>query len=131
MYRRSSLRDIYKNLFAWMGEPALFKLAKGAKLEYANVFPLIYLKMRLEGVATERRNIKHLLVDEMQDYTPVQYAVIARLFACKKTILGDTNQLVNPYSSSKAEDIQRVFRQASSVKLCKSYRSTYEITQFA
>jgi hypothetical protein len=71
------------------------------------------------------------IVDEMQDYTSVQYAVIARLFLCKKTILGDANQSVNPYGSSTTEDIQRVFRQASSVKLCKSYRSTYEITQFA
>ncbi|MPZ20770.1 MAG: AAA family ATPase [Luteitalea sp.] len=131
MYQQSSLRATYKNLFAWIGAPELFKMAKNATLEYADVFPLIYLKLRLEGIDALRRDVKHLLIDEMQDYTPVQYAVIARLFPCKKTILGDTNQSVNPYSSSKAEDIQRVFTQAACVNLCKSYRSTYEITQFA
>ncbi|MEX2491256.1 MAG: 3'-5' exonuclease [Nitrospirales bacterium] len=131
MSRQSSLRSTYKNLFVWMGQPELFKPAKGARLEYADVFPLIYLKMRLEGINTERRNIKHLLIDEMQDYTPVQYAVLDRLFSCKKTILGDANQSVNPYSASKAEDIRRVFMQASCMHLTKSYRSTYEIMQFA
>lgn len=131
MHRRSSLRAAYKGLFAWMDEPALFQPAPDDKLEYADVFPLIYLKLRLEGIDAEHRNIKHLLIDEMQDYTPVQYAVIAKLFQCRKTILGDVKQSVNPYSSSKAEQIQRVFRHASCVKLCKSYRSTYEISMFA
>src|SRR5690606_30016178 len=37
----------------------------------------------------------------------------------------------NYYSSSKSEEIQRVFMQASCVKLTKSYRSTFEIMQFA
>ncbi|MEX2662013.1 MAG: hypothetical protein WD227_08785 [Vicinamibacterales bacterium] len=40
MYRRSSLRATYKDLFTWMDEPELFKPAKGGKLEYADVFPL-------------------------------------------------------------------------------------------
>lgn len=131
MARQFSLRETYKKLFDWIGRPKMFKLAKGAQLEYADVFPLIYLKIRLEGIDTPRKRIKHLLIDEMQDYTPVQYAVIARLFNCKKTILGDANQSVNPYSASNAEEIERAFTQASCVKLTKSYRSTFEIMQFA
>jgi DNA helicase-2/ATP-dependent DNA helicase PcrA len=75
--------------------------------------------------------VKHLLVDEMQDYTPVQYAVMARLFPCRKTILGDMNQSVIPYGSSTAETIQKVFAGSERLQLCKSYRSTYEIIQFA
>jgi DNA helicase-2/ATP-dependent DNA helicase PcrA len=75
--------------------------------------------------------VKHLLVDEMQDYTPVQYSVVSRLFKCKKTILGDVSQKVNPYSASSAEGIEQVFPQADTVKLFRSYRSTWEITAFA
>ncbi|MBE0532251.1 MAG: ATP-binding domain-containing protein [Rhodospirillales bacterium] len=131
MYRQSSLRETYKNLFEWVGQPDLLRSAAKGRLEYADVFPLIYLKMRLEGLRTERGTIKHLLIDEMQDYTPVHYAVIAGVFRCKKTILGDANQAVNPYSASRAEDIQRVLRQATCVKLSKSYRSSFEIMQFA
>jgi len=131
MYRRASLRTTYKGMFAWMKEPTLLKSANDCKLEYADVFPLIYLKLRLEGIDSERRKVKHLLIDEMQDYTPVQYAVIAKLFSCRKTILGDAKQAVNPYSSSPGEQIQRVFRQSSYVKLSRSYRSTWEISRFA
>jgi DNA helicase-2/ATP-dependent DNA helicase PcrA len=57
--------------------------------------------------------------------------VITRLFHCKKTILGDVSQTVNPYSSSSADDINRVFPHADTVKLLRSYRSSLEITEFA
>ncbi|HEY5822761.1 MAG TPA: 3'-5' exonuclease, partial [Cyclobacteriaceae bacterium] len=92
--------------------------------------PLIYFKMRLEGLEPYH-HVKHLVIDEMQDYTPVQYAILSRLFICKKTILGDAYQSVNPYGSSSAEEIHNVFPQGEVIKLNKSYRSTYEITQFA
>jgi DNA helicase-2/ATP-dependent DNA helicase PcrA len=84
----------------------------------------------LEG-AKSFDHVKHLLVDEMQDYTPVQYSVLSRLFRCKKTILGDVNQMVNPYSSSSSELIEQVFPQGDLVKLVRSYRSTVEISNFA
>ncbi|MFN6090367.1 MAG: 3'-5' exonuclease, partial [Cyclobacteriaceae bacterium] len=114
----------------WIGKPDLFKILPGEKLEYADVFPLIYCKIRLEG-AKSFDHVKHLLVDEMQDYTPVQYSVLSRLFRCKKTILGDVNQMVNPYSSSSSELIEQVFPQGDVVKLVRSYRSTVEISNFA
>jgi DNA helicase II / ATP-dependent DNA helicase PcrA len=131
MLKSATLRAAYKDFFVWLGQPDLFKPAKGGVLEYSDVFPLIYLKIRLEGLKPVRSEVKHLLIDEMQDYTPVQYAVLAKLFPCRKTILGDAGQSVNPFSSSTAEQISRVFRRAECVKLCKSYRSTWEITRFA
>ena len=131
MVREQSLRNSYRSFFERIGRPELFRLAGRGRLEYADVFPLIYLKMRLEGIDSPWRNIRHLLIDEMQDYTPVQYAVIARLFACNKTILGDAHQAVNPYSASTAAQIESVFREAVCVSLHTSYRSTWEITRFA
>ncbi|MDF1561290.1 MAG: AAA family ATPase [Bacteroidales bacterium] len=130
MFRITNLRELYKDFHAWTGRPELFRYAKGTVYEYSDLFPLIYLKIRVEGVATNF-NIKHLLVDEMQDYTPVQYAVLAKVFPGRKTILGDANQSVIPHGSSSASDIARVFPDANTVKLTKSYRSTYEITRFA
>ncbi len=130
MVQRTTLREAYRNLFVWMGEPDLFKTTAG-KLEYADVFPLIYLKMRLEGIENPRKHVKHLLIDEMQDYTPAQYSVLAKLFTCRKTVLGDSAQSISPYGSSSALDIQRALRGGECVKLTKSYRSTWEITQLA
>jgi DNA helicase-2/ATP-dependent DNA helicase PcrA len=57
--------------------------------------------------------------------------VLSRIFKCKKTILGDVNQPVNPYSASSAEGIEEVFPQGDVVKLHRSYRSTWEIVQFS
>lgn len=130
MTHRTTLRQAYKEMFEWIERPELFKPA-GARLEYADVFPLIYLKMRLDGLDNPRKNVKHLLVDEMQDYTPLQYAVLGKLFNCRKTVLGDATQSVNPYSASNAQQIQKMLKASAPVKLTKSYRSTWEIMQFA
>ncbi|MDW7645494.1 MAG: 3'-5' exonuclease [Desulfuromonadales bacterium] len=130
MHRTTTLRNAYKEYYDWMGRPELFKPARGGGLEYADVFPLIYLKLRLEGIDNPYSSVKHLLIDEMQDYTPVQYAVIARLFACRKTILGDVAQSVNPYSASTPEDIRDAFSGASYMTLTRSYRSTLQIMEF-
>ncbi len=127
----ATLRQHYKAFFDWLERPELFKTAKRGRLEYADVFPLIYLRMRLEGVSSCWSHVKHLLIDEMQDYTPVQYAVIAQLFNCRMTILGDGHQSVNPYSGSSSEEIRQAFQSALRVTLNKSFRSSYEIARFA
>ncbi|MFD1875098.1 HelD family protein [Hymenobacter bucti] len=130
MFKFTQVLDFYRDFYRWLGRPELCRVEPGQRLEYADVFPLIYLRLRLEGI-TAYEHVKHLVIDEMQDYTPVHYAVLARLFPCRKTILGDVNQTVNPYSASSAETIERVFPQAEIVKLHRSYRSTLEITTFA
>lgn len=130
MVRKTTLRQAYQGLFDWMEQPELFR-PTGGRLEYADVFPLIHLKMRLEGVRNPRASVKHVLIDEMQDYTPVQYAVLGKLFSCRKTVLGDAAQSVNPYSASNAEQIRAALRSGTAVKLTKSFRSTWEIMQLA
>lgn len=130
MAKRVTLKVAYEKLFEWMGKPELFKPI-GSKLEYADVFPLIHLKMRLEGIDNPRNEVKHLLIDEMQDYTPVQYAVLGKLFACRKTVLGDATQSINPFGASNVDQIQRALRASIRVNLTRSYRSTWEIMQFA
>jgi DNA helicase-2/ATP-dependent DNA helicase PcrA len=131
MFRFHQVLDLYQDFYRWLGRPELFRYdPQHRKLEYADVFALIYLRLRLEGLSAYEQ-VKHLVIDEMQDYTPVQYAVLGRLFTCRKTILGDISQTVNPYSASSAETIERVFPQAEVVQLHRSYRSTVEITAFA
>jgi len=130
IFKIPNLRGLYKDFYEWLGMPEMLRMAHWGGYEYADVFPLIYLKIRLEGISSFRE-VKHLLVDEMQDYSPVQYAVLSRLFPCKKTILGDISQSVNTFSSSSAETISGIFPGADIMKLTKSYRSTCEITTFA
>lgn len=121
---------VYKDMYEWLGKPEYLKKTKDKKMEYADVAPMIYLKISLEGVKT-KSSVKHLLVDEMQDYSPVQYRLLSKIFPCKKTILGDAAQNVNPYSSTTADDIRKALYKAEIMKLNKSYRSGYEITELA
>jgi DNA helicase-2/ATP-dependent DNA helicase PcrA len=130
MVRKQTPKQAWKGLFEWMGRPELHRPA-GGRLEWADVWPFLYMVMKLDGLENPYADVKHLLIDEMQDYTPAQYAVIGRLFPCKKTILGDAAQSVNPYGASTAADIARVLRAAPPVTLTRSYRSTIEIMRFA
>jgi DNA helicase-2/ATP-dependent DNA helicase PcrA len=130
MFPSTNLRMLYKGFYEWMGRPQFLKIRGGGVYEYSDVFPLLYLKMKLEGLKPNHK-VKHLVIDEMQDYSAVQYHVISSLFSCKKTILGDINQSVNPFSSSSVDTIKSVFADATTMRMLKSYRSTYEITEFS
>ena len=130
-YPHSSAEGLYKRFWEEAGKPQFYQKAGKNRLEFSDVFPLLYVKLFYEGSDRAYQSIKHLLIDEMQDYTPIQYAVVSKIFDCKMTILGDAHQSVNPYSSSSVEKIQPFFQGATAVELCRSYRSTIEITRFA
>lgn len=130
MFAGNNDLQVYKGFFQWIEKTEMFTTQKNRTLEYADLAPLAYLHMALDGSNTQNR-VRHLLIDEMQDYSPIQYKIIQKLFPCRKTVLGDANQSVNPYGSSTADMIQKAFITGEVMKLCKSYRSTYEITDFA
>jgi len=129
MFPSYNPRVLYKKFYEWIGRPELLKLKKGSTYEWSDVYAFIYLKIKLEGIK-ENKKVKHLVIDEMQDYSVVQYQVLRKLYSCKKTILGDINQSVNPFSSSSLQTIEKIFPGATTMTMLKSYRSTYEITQF-
>ncbi|HHN48889.1 MAG TPA: helicase [Bacteroidales bacterium] len=129
MFPSYNPRVLYKGFYEWLGKPELLRLKKGNAYEWSDVFAFLYLKMKLEGIKPNTR-VKHLVIDEMQDYSAVQYRVLSSLYPCKKTILGDINQAVNPFSSSDISTIENVFTDATTMSIRKSYRSTFEITQF-
>lgn len=130
MFPFKNANEIYTNFYARNNQPHLYQKLEKNKLEYSDVFPLAYTKIFFEKVE-DYGYVKHLLIDEMQDYTPIQYAVINQLFRCKMTILGDEYQAVNPYSAASIGKIRAVFENSKCVTLCKSYRSTIEIAEFA
>ena len=130
MFAGNNDLQLYKDFYQWMGTPEMLKLRKGHTLEYADLAPLAYLHIALEGQKTQS-TVKHLLIDEMQDYSPIQYKLILKLYPGRKTILGDAGQSVNPYGSSTSDMIRKAMVTGEVMKLNKSYRSTYEITDFA
>ena len=126
---RNSLA-VYKDFYCGMGCPELLVMPSAKTLEWADVYPFLYIHAAFEGIR-ESGITKHLVIDEMQDYTPVQYAVLNRMFPCSKTILGDFSQSVHPCHLHGLDDLRRIYPDAEFVRLNKSYRSTYEIITFA
>ncbi len=124
---------LYRAFYDASDRQGLFQPTGKRRIEYSDVFPLIYTLLattRHDGTKTFE-SVRHFLIDEMQDYAPIQYAVVRQLFTCRMTILGDSNQQVNPFSSSSIDTMGRVFPDADLLELAKSYRSTTEITEFA
>ena len=130
MLRYSDIHEAYAGFFDFTAEFELLKRDAKGKYEWSDVFPLIYLRLMLEGSSPDL-SVKHLVIDEMQDYSAVQYRVLSMIYPCRKTILGDSNQAVSPLSSSDSEIITKMIHGARSVSLHKSYRSTLEITRFS
>ena len=131
MFPDSGPLAMYEAFHRERGTSHLVRKAGRRRLEYSDVFPVIRTAQLTTRSAVARTPVRHLLIDEMQDYTAVQYAVLRDMFGCRMTILGDANQSVNPLSSSNKDDIAGMFPTATTMELTKSYRSTRQITEFA
>lgn len=102
-------------------------------IDFADAPAFLYLHGLLVGFS-EKKEIRHLIVDEGQDYTCMQYALLNRLFPRTAwTVLGDKAQAIHPGSSGVSfEEAGRILNAnpIGSVKLTKSYRSTRPIQDF-
>ncbi len=130
MLRFKTTLSLYREFYRREGKKNFYVPVQKGVLEWEDVYPYLYLQSAFSGLQ-ESRLIKHLVIDEMQDYTPIQYAVLNRLFQCPKTILGDFGQSINPNSLTTLEELSSIYPEAQLVRLEKSYRSTYEIIHFA
>ena len=101
------------------------------EVKYEDITPIIYIRAALEGFRTYG-NMKHVLVDECQDYSPLFYEIVKKSFPnASLTIMGDLNQRIDKHSNVKSRDaITNVFNDIKTVVLTKSYRSTANITNF-
>ncbi|WP_426350633.1 HelD family protein [Alloiococcus sp. CFN-8] len=130
MFRISSVLSLYNDFYKYINREDMFNYQGDNRIENNDVYPYIYLKMFVEGIK-EEADVKHVVIDEMQDYTPIQYAIINKLYKCNKTILGDFYQSVNPYNLNTLDILCGLFKNSKVIELNKSYRSSYEIINFA
>ena len=101
------------------------------KLRYEDVYPVLYLKYRLE-TQQEDSGVRHLIVDEMQDYSMIQYLIIQRLFKCRMTILGDREQTMDGEQQDVLTFLPKIFgKDIRRIVMNKSYRNTVEIASYA
>ncbi len=145
------IKEIYKQLFIepeqitqWVdGETpveweaicqATREMLNEDKLYYEDATPFLLMKELIQGFQTNS-TIKHILVDEAQDYSPFQFEFLKRLFPfARMTVLGDFNQAIFAHASEIID-----FNMLSSlygpdetevITMTRSYRSTKPIIEF-
>jgi len=129
MYETMDLLELYNNFLVSTGREPL--VLKDGCIRYEDVYPLLYLKYSLWSVE-EQAVVKHLVIDEMQDYSYLQYRILEKLFSCPMTILGDKMQTMGETYQDVLQFLPGIFGKGLyQVELNRSYRSTEEIMELA
>ena len=127
--------DIYK-IYNWILEENGFPTLPDVPLEnrvlsYEDVYPILYLKQRLCAMK-KHKNIRHLVIDEMQDYSYLQYIILQNMFSCNMTILGDKAQTVDNRQQDVLRFLPKIFgKEIRKIEMKRSYRNTLEIAEYA
>lgn len=104
------------------------------ELAYEDATPMLYLKELILGFRSNT-SIRHVFIDEAQDYSPFQLFFLKRLFPrAKMTALGDLNQAIYAHASVLQQSSVLVdlygAQDSEQIVLTRSYRSTKEIVEF-
>ncbi|OCA97447.1 RNA polymerase recycling motor HelD [Clostridium beijerinckii] len=106
------------------------------RLSYMDLSGILYLMIKLKGIKV-KNEIKHIVIDEAQDYSFIQFEIIKEITGCKSyTIVGDSNQRLITTSEEPAMlHLDDVFKdlnvEITKYELNKSYRSTQEIMEYS
>ena len=110
------------------------KFNENRLLTINDLAPILYLMIKLEGKKA-KRDYRHVVIDEAQDYSPLQFKVIRELIGSKYfTVVGDVNQRLIKYSDRASMlELGQIFNDVETeiYNLNNSYRSTSEIMEYA
>lgn len=133
-FRRMTGGSKIPELWSEIGRQTKEKL-ESHELFYEDATPFLYMRELAEGM---RRNteVRHVFVDEGQDYSPFQYVFLKRLFPrARMTVLGDFGQAIFVQATNLHEESSPLVRlygaeETNLIRLVRSYRSTQEIVAF-
>ena len=142
--RRLRIREIVRELMqaklrleAWINNDSIVNIYKEMmntdKLSYLDMAPILYLMIKLDGKKT-KKEIRHVVIDEAQDYSMLQFIVLKELTGCRSyTIVGDANQrLIKAEEQPAMLRLKELFGGfTKNYSLNKSYRSTQQIMEYA
>ena len=132
MYETKDIYILYSRFLAANGCKALpHRRYEQRCLSYEDVYPMLYLKLLLTGSGKDT-SIRHLVIDEMQDYSYLQYEILGMLFACPMTILGDKAQTMDNEIQDVTKFLPSIFgKNIRRIEMNKSYRNTEPIAAYA
>jgi len=142
--RRIQIRDVIREVMkskeeidSWIENESIVHIYKNLvdvlELSYLDLAAILYLMIKLEGKKSSYE-IKHIVIDEAQDYNMLQFIVLNELTGCKSyTVVGDSNQRLVKYEDIpamlKLKDLFGGF--VNLHQLNKSYRSTQQIMEYS
>jgi len=114
------------------------QLGRG-KLDFAHACAMLYLQVSLFGTrdihgAVTFPKLRQLVVDEAQDLSYLQYAILRMLAPyARMTAVGDLGQCLTGDAGGLYDSLTQLYapRKVGVLRLDKSYRSTAQITDFA
>ena len=132
MYETKDIYILYSRFLAANGYKALpHHRYEQRCLSYEDVYPMLYLKLLLTGSGKDT-SIRHLVIDEMQDYSYLQYEILGMLFSCPMTILGDKAQTMDTKIQDVTKFLPAIFgKDIRRIEMNKSYRNTEPIAAYA
>lgn len=142
--RKIRIREIVRelmiqkeNLAKWIDNESIVDIYKEftntENLSYLDLPAILYLMIKLDGKKASKE-IKHIVIDEAQDYSMLQFIVLKELTGCKSyTIVGDSNQrLIKVEEEAAMLKLKSLFGGfVKNYALNKSYRSTFQIMEYA
>jgi DNA helicase-2/ATP-dependent DNA helicase PcrA len=132
LFARSTVKMNFPKAWQAIQKQTLSFINKGI-LPYEDIPPFIYLQGALQGFPINR-DIKHLIIDEAQDYTRLQFKILVILFPNSTwTVVGDPAQAVHPFlNTANFKDMSEIIDTEKSIAfhLTRSYRSTKQIQAF-
>lgn len=142
--RKIRIREIVRelmiqkeNLAKWIDNESIVDIYKEftntENLSYLDLPAILYLMIKLDGKKASKE-IKHIVIDEAQDYSMLQFIVLKKLTGCKSyTIVGDSNQrLIKVEEEPAMLKLKSLFGGfVKNYALNKSYRSTFQIMEYA
>ena len=132
LFARSSSKKAFPKQWQAIQKQTLSYLNNNI-LPYEDIPAFIYFQGTLQGFPVNR-DIKHLIIDEAQDYTTLQFKILVILFPNSTwTVVGDPDQSVHPFlSTASFNDMSKIIGMDKSIafRLTRSYRSTKQIQAF-
>ena len=128
LYKFFPIDDIYKICNVFYARQGLTQPTFD-EIPYEDVAALLVIKEFSQGLSHEY-GVKYVIIDEMQDFTPVHFYFFNRIWDCPKIILGDINQCIEKTLSKQYLLSLARYLKAKTIVLNKTYRSTKQISEF-
>ncbi len=128
LYKFLPIRDIDKIFEIFMAREHL-KFNKRTTIAYMDKGTYLAIKYFLYGFEHDF-SAKYLIVDEMQDFTPVDIYLFKKLWSCPCIVACDINQCIEKNLPTEYLQLTADFLGCKLIELNKTYRSTKQIAKF-